>query len=54
MFIAQEIWRHKGLIAKAEVEAACLSLDGRPRRLPPEIIKGLGASSAPAAYSSLP
>lgn len=37
MFLAQEIWREEELIARAEVEAACMSLSGRPRRLPADI-----------------
>jgi len=39
MILAQEIWRSDDLLARADVEAACMSLEGRPRRLPPEIIK---------------
>lgn len=42
MFLSQEIWREETLIARAEVEAVCMSLAGRPRRLPPEIIARLG------------
>lgn len=42
MFLAQEIWREEILIARAEVEAACMSLSGRPRRLPPEFAKRFG------------
>lgn len=38
MFLSQEIWREETLIARAEVEAACMTLSGRPRRLPKEII----------------
>lgn len=37
MFLEQEIWREETLIARAEVEAVCMSLAGRPRRLPGEI-----------------
>lgn len=37
MFLAQEIWRDDALLARAEVEAACMTLSGRPRRLPAEI-----------------
>jgi len=37
MFLAQEIWRDEALIARAEVEAACMSLTGRPRRLPADV-----------------
>ncbi len=37
MFLNQEIWREETLIARAEVEAVCMNLAGRPRRLPPEM-----------------
>ena len=37
MMIDQEIWREKTLIARAEVEAVCMSLTGRARRLPPDV-----------------
>ncbi|MEM8770478.1 MAG: tol-pal system-associated acyl-CoA thioesterase [Pseudomonadota bacterium] len=38
MKLAQEIWRDETLIACADVEAACMSLAGRPRRLPPDVL----------------
>lgn len=38
MILAQEIWREETLLARAEVEAACMSLEGKPRRLPPDIL----------------
>lgn len=38
MLIGQTIARGEVLIAAADVEAACMNLDGRPRRLPPEIV----------------
>jgi acyl-CoA thioester hydrolase len=38
MAIGQEMRREGVLIARAEVEAACMNLAGKPRRLPPEII----------------
>lgn len=41
MFLSQEIWRETILLARAEVEAACMSMEGRPRRLPPEIVDQL-------------
>lgn len=44
MVIAQEIARGGALIATADVEAACMNLDGRPRRLPPEILERFGAA----------
>ena len=37
MFLAQEIWRGDHKLAVATVEAACMALSGRPRRLPAEI-----------------
>lgn len=38
MILVQELWRGEALLAKADVEIACIALDGRPRRLPAEII----------------
>ena len=38
MRLNQEILREDELISRAEVEAACMSLEGRPRRLPKEFI----------------
>jgi acyl-CoA thioester hydrolase len=46
MFLAQEIWREEALLARAEVEAACMNLDGRPRRLPGEIAARLVADAS--------
>lgn len=43
MALTQEIWREETLLARAEVEAACMSLAGRPRRLPGDILGKLGA-----------
>jgi acyl-CoA thioester hydrolase len=37
MFLEQEIWRGDLLLARASVEAASMTLAGRPRRLPPDI-----------------
>ena len=42
MFLKQEIRRGETLIARADVEAACISLDGRPRRVPPEAAEKFG------------
>ena len=42
-FLTQEIWRDDVLIARAEVEAACMSLSGKPRRLPADVVAALGA-----------
>lgn len=38
MFLGQEIWREEVLLARADVEAACMSLKGRARRLPKDIL----------------
>ena len=38
MTLLQEIWREDMLLARAEVEAACMSLSGRARRLPADIL----------------
>ncbi len=43
MRVAQEIQRGEILIARADVEAACMTLDGRPRRLPAEIAARFGS-----------
>jgi acyl-CoA thioester hydrolase len=37
MLLDQEIWRDETILARAGVEAACMSLSGRPRRLPADI-----------------
>jgi len=47
MFISQAITRGGDLIAKAEVEAACITLDGRPRRPPPDLDARLTPLLAP-------
>jgi acyl-CoA thioester hydrolase len=39
MLLAQEIWRGEAHLARAEVEAACMNLDGRARRLPVALLK---------------
>jgi acyl-CoA thioester hydrolase len=41
LFISQRIFRDGDLIATAEVEAACIGLDGRARRPPPGLIEAL-------------
>lgn len=55
MFLAQEIARDGAVLATAEVEAACMSLAGRPRRLPDEIAARFGVdrpgAGAPRALS---
>lgn len=42
MAISQTIRRGETPVASAEVEAACMNLEGRPRRLPPEVIARFG------------
>jgi len=37
MFLEQEIWRDRDLLARADVEAVCMSDGGRPRRVPPDM-----------------
>ena len=43
MRLAQEIWRDETLIARADVEAASMSLEGRPKRLPADVLEKLRA-----------
>lgn len=38
MLLEQEIRRAEALIARADVEAACMNLEGRPRRIPPALL----------------
>ncbi|MEM9706666.1 MAG: tol-pal system-associated acyl-CoA thioesterase [Pseudomonadota bacterium] len=45
LFISQETRRGETLLVAAEVEAACVSLTGRARRLPSEVLAKLGDSS---------
>lgn len=44
MRLEQEIRRGEYLIARADVEAACMNLFGKPRRLPADILARLHAS----------
>jgi len=41
LMIGQRIFRGGDLIATADVEAACIGLDGRPRRPPPGLVEAL-------------
>jgi acyl-CoA thioester hydrolase len=41
LFITQKITRDGALIAEAVVEAACISLSGRPRKPPPGLVERL-------------
>jgi acyl-CoA thioester hydrolase len=43
MFLAQEIARGATALARAEVEAACMNLEGRARRLPADVAALLDA-----------
>ena len=41
MFITQSLTRGEDVIARAQVEAACITLDGRPRRHSRELVEAL-------------
>lgn len=41
LFVSQRIVRGEELVAAAKVEAACIGMDGRPRRPPPGLIDAL-------------
>ena len=41
MFITQTLTRGEDVIARAQVEAACITLDGRPRRPSRELVEAL-------------
>lgn len=43
MLVVQEMRRQDQIIARAEVEAACMNRLGRPRRLPQEVVARLGS-----------
>ena len=49
MFIRQSVTRAAEVIATAEVEAACITLDGKPRRPPPELVERLKPRLLPDA-----
>ena len=38
MLLDQEIWRGETLLASAEVEAVAMTLEGRPRRVPTDLV----------------
>ncbi|MEQ1929615.1 MAG: tol-pal system-associated acyl-CoA thioesterase [Parvularculaceae bacterium] len=46
MFLKQEIRRGEALLCKAEVEAACMNLESKPRRLPADIAAKVAGSAA--------
>jgi acyl-CoA thioester hydrolase len=48
LFIGQRVLRAGELIATADVEAACIDLNGRPRRPPPGLIDAVGPLLDPA------
>ena len=50
MMLVQSIDRDGARLAEADVVAACLSLDGRPRRLPPELSVKLAPSDSAPNY----
>ena len=43
LFISQEIRRDEAVLVTADVEAVSLSLEGRPKRLPADIIEKVGS-----------
>lgn len=45
MLIDQELRRGETMIARANVEAACMNLKGRPRRLPAELVERLRSAA---------
>lgn len=47
MRLSQEMRCEETLIATAEVEAACMALNGRPRRLPPDVLAKLSPHLPP-------
>jgi acyl-CoA thioester hydrolase len=46
--ISQRVMRGSALIARAQVEAACISLDGRPRKPPKGLVETLSPWFSPA------
>jgi acyl-CoA thioester hydrolase len=51
LWISQSITRGDEVIATAQVEAACIRPDGRPRRPPPELLRSLNPLLLPASLS---
>ena len=51
MWISQSIIRGDEVIATAQVEAACIRPDGRPRRPPPELLQSLNPLLLPTTAS---
>lgn len=49
MLLDQEIGRGDALLARASVEAVSMSLDGRPRRVPADLVEKLAAGAASLA-----
>lgn len=46
MLLDQEIRRGETLLARAEVEAVAMTLDGRPRRVPADVAQRLGGGAS--------
>lgn len=46
LLLDQTIWKEETLVAKADVEAVCMTLSGRPRRLPPEMAARLSSGNS--------
>lgn len=42
LIISQRVMRGDQILTEAEVEAACIDLDGRPKRPPPALVAALG------------
>jgi len=52
LFISQTIRRQDTVIVRAEVEAACITLDGRPRKPPPGMVENLKPWFDPVGHPS--
>lgn len=46
MLLGQQIWRDATLLASAQVEAAAMTLEGRPRRVPADIATMLAGAQS--------
>ncbi|MEO0398168.1 MAG: tol-pal system-associated acyl-CoA thioesterase [Pseudomonadota bacterium] len=45
----QQIWRDEALLAAADVQIVSMSVDGRPRRVPPELVSLFTARAGAAS-----
>lgn len=52
--IVQRLWREGQLLVAAEVDAACIDLEGRPRRLPAGVMEKLQPYLASQGLTSAP